>query len=398
MKTALLAYQYGMGNSGDFAINIGSLDLLYEYYDQMIIISKFTKSDTEFEIDKEYLNKYYKNIEVIEGPFKLDRSNIVGTVSNYISGLVKYPFLLVSASYNKKFKDAEVVFLNGGNLLRCNSMTDYIRLFALIFPLRLAKRNSIKYILLPQSTTSINMLGLKLLDPYLNSANTVYAREQLSKDRLEQYFPKSNIEISLDTAFFIKDREIVKSKYKKKYPHLSIKKNNVCLTLRKEDIGDIGELSLEKRHKINESIEKLINLLIEDKYTVTFVIQSKKDKEFTTHVYNKFSSCTDVNLVEEYDPLILREIYRNSTCLIGMRLHSLILAMSAGTPVIGYFDQKWGHKNPGTLGQYKMPYGFIDQDPDLHSFLVNSFENKEIMLIEIEKTKNKLRSSLQESI
>lgn len=382
----MLAYQYGMVNAGDFAINIGSLDLLCDYYDEIIVISKLTSNDTEFKKNKEYLLKYYKNIQLIDGPFSLNRNNFFTTIKSYLLALFKYPLLIANDKYNKILQNVEVVFLNGGNLLRCTNITDLVRLFALIFPLKLAQINNLDYILLPQSTTSINGIGKKILEPYINSATIVYAREEISKNKLQNIFPKSKIDLSLDLAFFIKDRDSAKIEFLSKYIYLG--NNNVCLTLRKEDIGDIKNLSADKRENIVKTTVNLVNSLLNNKFTVTFIIQSQKDKKFTEKIYSLFRSDEKVRLIEEYDPLILREIYKNSSYLFGMRLHSLILAMSVGTPVIGYFDQNWGNKNPGTLERYGMPYSYIDQNLDLFELLPEAEKNKDKMNKELHRAKN----------
>lgn len=398
MKKAFFAYQYGMANAGDFAINIGSLDLLSEFYDDITIVSKLTADDSEFNRNVEYLKKYYPNYDVIEGPFNLNRGNIVSTLKSYLLGALKYPVLLNNGKYNKYVRDSDMLFLNGGNILRCESFTDYVRLYALLFPLRLARKNNTDYILLPQSTTSINYKGNKLLEPFLNQAKLVFAREDISYKKLSTNFRNANIVNSLDSAFFIKNREIPRNEYEEKYNILSTKNRNVCITLRKEDLGDIGELSNEKKEKIETAIKNLANILLNKDYSITFVIQTKKDKEFTQKIYNQLKTNSEVTIVEEYDPLILREIYRNSLCLFGMRLHSMILAMSVGTPVVGYFDPNWGSKNPGTLGQYGMPYCYINDELDLFSLLKEAIKNRDNMISGIEESKENIIKLLEKEV
>jgi len=368
MKKAFFAYQYSMANAGDFAINIGSLDLLENYYDEITIVSKLTKDDSEFINNIDYIKKYYPNFKVIEGPFNLNRGSLIKTFRSYIFGMIKYPYLLLMGVYKNAIQKSDIVFLNGGNILRCGSMTDYIRLHALLFPLRIAIKSNKDYVLLPQSTTSINNNGKKLLSPFLNRAKIVFARENLSYGKLKSDFPDSNIEESLDSAFFIKDRKVPKQEYEDKYRSLASMRKNICLTLRKEDLGDIGELSDVKKKRIESEIIALAEKLLRDEYSLTFVIQTKKDKAFTEKIYNEFKTNNRVSIIEEYDPLILREIYRNSLCLVGMRLHSMILAMSVGTPVVGYFDPNWGSKNPGTLGQFDMPFSYIEEDNKLYKY------------------------------
>lgn len=388
MKKAFFAYQYGMANAGDFAINIGSLDLLENYYDEITVISKSTLADPEYKNEVEYLEEYYSNIKLIEGPFNLNRTSHLKTLTSYFFGAVKYPFLLARGKYRKEIENSDMVFINGGNILRCSGITDYVRLHALLFPVKIAKKVNVSCVFLPHSTTSIDQKGKKLLAPYINTAKILFARENISYDKLTQEFPNSNVVHSIDSAFFIKDRDMVKKKYEQKYKVLCKKSNNICITLRKEDIGDIGELDSEKINSITSTIRNLVEKLLVENYNATFVIQTKKDKSFTYDIYKMFETNTNVSIIEEYDPLILREIYRNSVCLFGMRLHSMILAMSVGTPIVGYFDQRWGSKNPGTLGQFEMPFCYIDDGLDLYDYLLVAVSKKDTMDIKIQAFKN----------
>lgn len=396
MKKALFAYQYGMANAGDFAINIGSLDLLSEFYDDISILSKQTRNDPGFNESIKYINKYYPNYNVIEGPFDLDRKSFYKTFKSYTSGVLKYPFYLIKGRYYDETINTNIVYLNGGNILRCASLTDYVRLFALVFPLKLAIKNDKPFVLLPHSTTSIDNRGKRLLKPLLNKAKLVFAREELSYELLKANFPKANIQKSIDSAFFIKDRDSVRNAYNKKYSG-EISSNTVCITMRKEDIGDIGELSSSVIDKIEETMVKLITDLLNQEHKVSLIIQTSKDLEFTKTIYNQFSN-DNISIIEEYDPLLLREIYRNSKCLYGMRLHSMILAMSVGTPVIGYFEKRWGIKNPGTLEQFNMPFSFIEDGNDLLSYMVQAMNNEKLMNIEIKRKKKLVIDNLREVV
>jgi polysaccharide pyruvyl transferase WcaK-like protein len=398
MKKAFFAYQYGRANAGDFAINIGSLDLISEYFDEITILSKTTDA-IEFQKDKKYLLNLYDNINILEGPFNLDRTSNYKLLKNYSVGLYKYFSLTYKGIYKKSIINNDIVFLNGGNLFRCSNFTDYIRLYALTFPLKIAKKNNMKYVLLPQSTTSLNKIGKNLLSNYINNAEIMFAREEITYNKLKSHFPEANMLNSLDTAFFIKDRNQFKEIYKKKYSDIIGETlDNITITLRKEDIGDIGELNKEKQSIITKKIEELVESAIQENIKVIFVVQTLKDKEFTEKIYNKFNREKMVNIIEEYDPLVLREIYRNSSCLFGMRLHSIILAMSVGTPVVGYFDQNWGSKNPGTLGQYYMPYTFINERKTLFT-LCNTAKNKqELMMAKLEESKKDMKSFLVEKL
>ena len=84
--------------------------------------------------------------------------------------------------------------------------------------------------------------------------------------------------------------------------------------------------------------------------------QTEKDINFTKQVYEKYENNRNVSFILSKDPLELRKIYSEVDLLIGMRLHSIILATSVGTPAIGIFDSSWGKKNPGTMKKFELPF------------------------------------------
>jgi hypothetical protein len=65
----------------------------------------------------------------------------------------------------------------------------------------------------------------------------------------------------------------------------------------------------------------------------------------------------------------------------------MILAMSVGTPVVGYFDPNWGSKNPGTLGQFDMPFCYIEEDNKLYNMIKIALENQDAMKKKITQSK-----------
>ena len=69
----------------------------------------------------------------------------------------------------------------------------------------------------------------------------------------------------------------------------------------------------------------------------------------------------NVDLIECYDPTLLREIYKQMDVLVTMRLHAGILSLSALIPVVGIFSEEWGLKNPGIMKDYHMPYTLIEK-------------------------------------
>ena len=63
---------------------------------------------------------------------------------------------------------------------------------------------------------------------------------------------------------------------------------------------------------------------------------------------------------------------------------------------MGYFDRSWGLKNPGTLGDLKMPYAFIGDDVSLFSLINDAQSVVEEMKIIIDRRKNELVKSCKD--
>lgn len=395
-KKALLTYMYSNKNAGDMAICLGALDILEEANYEVSSISRFDENHPEYKMSVNYLNKYYKNLNVVPGPFKLERYKSKFSVYiNYIVGGTRNLALYRSEFWNSLVSKSDVVFLNGGNILRCASFSDFARLIALVFPLKLAIKNNKKFVILPHSTTKINVLGKFILKNIMKEASQVWARENLSYKKFKEAFKEVNLYSNIDMAFFIRDRGKVTEEYMNRYSSL-ISKGTVGITLRGETLGDLGKLDNNKIEKIVETTEKVVEKLLENKKKVIIFVQTKKDKELSEKLYKKYKKY-GVLLIEEYDAFLLREIYKNLDLLIGMRLHSLILAMSTGTRVVGYFEREWGLKNPGIMNKFKMDYSYTEEE-NLTNKVITSlkcYSREEILsLVQSEKTifLNKLRA------
>lgn len=380
-KRCLLAYIYGVQNAGDFAICYGALDCLTELYDEVVAVSRYSANSREFNQTAAILSKRYgKSVILIPGPFSLDRSSKVSTICSYTQGAGS---LLRSAIFGWKtdvLKTCEKIYINGGNLLRSESLTDSIRLEAILFFPRLASKLEIPCIFLPQSTAGSldNHQGKKLIRA-LCQAEKSFFRESVTFEKMKEMGVHGLP--SLDMAYYIQDEADTEVRHLQK----SSSTEFVCCTVRKNDIGDIGEISSESQQIIREEFQKFVHLLRERGLKCVFVVQTKKDISFTKEIVNL---CEGSELVEEYDPLSLRDLYRRSRCLIGMRLHSIILASSVGTPVVGYFREEWGVKNPGTLLDIGMPFAFVGDGVSLGSLMANALNHREDMVASINSRKN----------
>lgn len=356
MKKAIVFYLWGMKNAGDMAICLGTISLLQELGYEITFISRFAEGEESYIESKKYINKYYNNINIEPGVFTLNRNDSkLKILRSYFKGMAKTISPVDDKRIKKLILESDVVFLNGGNILRGNSFIDYARLMALFYPFHISQHLDKPMICLPQSTAKSSRIGLRILQNKLEKFETVFIRENISFSILDEKLNNVFLKKSTDLAFFLKDSPIVFDEFNEKYETIINKKEkSIALIFRGTTIGDLKEFNFEKKNIIAKNIVKFIEEFKND-YKIYFVIQTKKDKGFTKYIKQMVDTIADVTLIEEYDPYVIREIYKHMDFIVAMRLHAAILAMSTQTPVIGYFDKSWGYKNPGIMKDVGMP-------------------------------------------
>lgn len=354
-KHAVFAYTFSMINAGDFSLNIAAIAILVENNFSVTLISRFEESSKEFkETNQCFKNLHGEKVRMLSSPFKLDRdSNKLKNITNNLHGAFVLSGFLKNKLIEDEIKKADLVVLCGGNILRCGSFTDYMRLQALNYPLALAKKHGKEYVIFPQSTAEINNIGERLLGRMINNAKAVFLRESLSFDKINSLYPSANTIETLDLAFFLLDKKVFKKSNDKK---------SIAFTIRAGKLAGIGELSVSEKEDIAKMIISAV-ISLKDSCHITFVIQGDNhDRKITQKIRDdlRLNYSFEVDLVEERDTFKLIDLYSKFDLLIGMRLHSIILAAIAGTPSYGLFRKEWGLKNPGILNQLNLPYSFVD--------------------------------------
>ena len=351
MKIISLVYGYSARNAGDFAITLGAIDILLELGYKVKLFSRYRAKSTDYKDAYVRIKGMYGDrVEIYECPFSLDRSASKFTMlKNYADGMLSIIGVNKQRAFKKALLDSDFVIFNGGNLFRCRSFIDFSRLTALLYPLELAKKRKKKYIIFPQSASTINGLGKKLLIPILKGAQKVMIRENESYQYLSSLMGDRNFSKSIDLAFFINKN------------HLPLSGVNgtgkVALTLRFHNIGDIAYLPQKDIDTIFERHETIINKLKKIGKKPIVVIQTQKDEKLSLEFAQKHNlEVYNTNNVSE-----LLSFYAQVDMLIGMRLHSIILALSVGTPCMGIFYRQWGLKNPGLMQHFDLPYYYYDE-------------------------------------
>lgn len=372
MKVTIF-YGYSADNAGDMAITVGALDLLSERFDEISIFSRYYEGSISFEQSKVYLETRYNNIKVFPCPFILDRTaGVLNSFYNYGYSCLKYFGLISNESVHKEIDESSLVLFNGGNLLRCTSLVDFIRIKALFHPFKYASKKGVPYIVLPQSTSGVNWYGRKELARMLDNATAVYIREEKSFNKLESLFPTANILRSCDAALFIDFQEKSRNRYFKDY---NFDSKTIAITIRAFTLGDLKPFGESKLKEICKRVSEFVVKANSEGYTCTFVIQCEKDRTISERI---ISSIRDIHSItckifSSNDPVELGLFYKKCDLLFGMRLHSIILAIANGTPCYGYFDESWGLKNPGFMNMFDLSFEFIGSNKEDKNFIITDY-------------------------
>ena len=361
MKKALVFYLYGNRNAGDMAICMGTIEYLKQKGYDITMVSRFSEEEAEYQRSKKYVAEYYPEVKVYPGPFSFERDySKLQKLIAYGKSYLKVLGVIADKQTKDLIRNADVVFFNGGNLLRAASMADYLRLVGLFYPIEIARKIGKTVYCLPQSTAKISNAGEKLIGKYLKCFDKIFVREKISFDELSKRFPDIPFARCTDMAFLCSNTKAAERKFENLA--LNIEKNTIAIVVRNTSIGDIGELEADKQEKLLSQLATILRK--QENYQYLIVVQTEKDKRFSQKVLEMISASNTVRMIESHDPLVLREIYKRVDGLVTMRLHAAILSLSAFTPVLGIFSKEWGLKNPGIMRDYGMNYWIVEDDKD----------------------------------
>lgn len=306
MKIGIVG-NYGHDNNGDEAILQGMLHQLIEelgYSKSDIVVFSNNPEDTftRYQVESRYLLKK-------EGStFK----TIMKTILHHI----------------KILRNLDVLIIGGGGLL----MDMYKRDAPLYSTLAMiGKLSGCKVIIYGVGAGPINTkLGKFLILNMVNKASLVTVRDEKSRQLLLSKGARKEIHIVPDPAFALGDL------------------NNKMLTswINRVAVTAVPYFSSfywpESKPEVYEEYirsmaRNLDHLIKENRVEVTlFSSKYPQDVQVTKDIIQNMSEKSRVKLIEDnLHPKEIMELVQNHDLVIGTRLHSLILSVAGGTPVIG---------------------------------------------------------------
>ncbi|MCD4784709.1 MAG: polysaccharide pyruvyl transferase family protein [Candidatus Eremiobacteraeota bacterium] len=297
------------------------------------------------------------------------------------------------------FRDNNVVISCGGGFLN-----DYYPLYKRTVGFILARLYGCKTVIYAQSVGPFWRYISKLQARWiLENASLVILRDEKSYDILRNRLniKNENTHITADEAHLLPSVDPGKtpvSSIKKEFPGKLL----VGISIRRWEFGDIPD-EMERQRKVSlyiSAVKEICTHLV-DKYNTHIVFISTcqgrpeyfiDDSKFAAGVIKDLPREARDNITvtsDAYDPRKLKKIMENFDLFVGMRMHTIILAMCAGVPCVGL---GYEFKTEELFKQVGLPEYAVDLKSDrierLNDIVDDLIENREIVSKKIKNNLN----------
>jgi len=421
-KKIVVTHVYSDSNKGDSAISACTIDAILSANPNNLITahSVFTECDPDFHYHNRFLGKKKINIEegVMPSPHigteKYLFSDVVALIRllyTYIqySAALHFPKLPGIGSKKQKnavdrIRNADIVVLKGGQYIYNNSesIRGWFFLWRTLLPIRCALKLNKKVILFGQSIGPFKTKkSFKYVLKTLLKCHKIVLREKLSLTLFEKEgVEKSKFILAPDLAFLTIPEQIPMIK--------SVQKNQLRsffgITVVNWSFPNHPDPEAAKKNYTNNLIEAIKTVSIKYQLTPVLIPQVSVRHHGVSDLdlLNQIKTSLEKNLIQsiiikkDFSPSQMAGLYKQCEFLIGTRLHSCILAATAGIPVIAIRYQ--GFKTQGIMDDLGMSEFVHDISSVKSNELCQSVDdimgNRDEIIKTINKNTNKMRTTL----
>lgn len=213
------------------------------------------------------------------------------------------------------------------------------------------KKKGLPVVLMPQAFGPFHNPEIRTyFAEVVKNSDLIYARDDQSYKNV-MAFPGSDSKVHLapDITLFYDEQKSLKIETGEPY---------VCL-VPNERMYDQG--AKEWRHSYNDVMEEIGKMIRKHDVPLKIVVHDcgSGDREIAIKLAKVFRNqdCSQVELIEEEDPLLLKHILGNSLFVISSRYHALVSALSQAVPVIAL---GWSHKYQGLMKDFGLDEQYIN--------------------------------------
>ena len=383
IKEVTILYAYGSVNPGDHAIAPGTLEYIKRTNKncRINLISLFKKDTEEFKKQKEYFSKYYPEVNFICQDFNSTRLIPSSKLDLLVKTLFYFAGFILSSFFNYCFfkskaftsiLNSDLIIINGGHLIFWNDKMGernfIIRgIFSIVW---MTKKLNKQYVFHGQSYgpfyfKKTEIIQKLLFKKTLTNAKLLTLREPASQPRLFDLLKNKNqiSPVLLDSAFFIKDQDNLQAN--KLFRQHNLHENQfIVFALRLSKRGSQEELEKERIDKYKQVLLDTIKYWsANEDFKLVFVCQVPQDLIDTKNIVQHIPPQAREKFIyihEDLTPGLLKSIYKSARFIIAMRFHSMIFALSEGTPTIGISYYEIGPKIKGLQELFSLKSYFFE--------------------------------------
>lgn len=333
-------------NRGDMALVHSALLLLQKKYPQarINVISMIPEGHKYWQSAHLSLQESFPELSIIPSALPME-ANAVRPITALRLGAaflsMFVPWFSRFSGYAKEVKEADLIVSVGGHYLFSynNNLKSLFRLLRLTQPFTLGLHLNKKVVLFSQSLGPYQgKLAHKVVRSIFAKAKCI-VRESLSKELITSIAPDAKVEVKPDSAFYL-------SKFEVNDTAPVPSERYAVFTLREPMKGDVSKVRISYMEQLKGAGLKLLEDGKVDKIYVFPHVTGPTLLEDDRKISRDFSELCNNEAIELLSkPLSLPQtlaFYREASFVVGTRFHSVVFALSQGTPAVAlsYYGPK----------------------------------------------------------
>lgn len=355
IRSVVLVNAWHDDNKGDGGIVEATIEMMRVHHPHaaITIVSKLSSGHPEFPTAHRHLSRRFPEVSVLPLPNGLrEPSGPIGRFTSSLTWVLDLPLAGVRARTRDEvqrladaIRNADLVISVGGHYFfnRRAHPRDWGRLHRHLYPLLLARRYGVPYIMLGHSVGPFpDAVSQRLIMPVFRDAHAIALREEISRRVLAGFGISANVIVLPDVAFALQ-------------PALTPRVESILKrhALRPHSfwVVTVRRFGSERAMAVFQAeMSKLIRTALGDGLTERVVLVAhchgptpmEDDRAPTRDLARELLGEAVCVVEDDLSPRELSALYANAELTIGTRFHSVIFSLIGNTPAyaISYFGPK----------------------------------------------------------
>lgn len=362
MLTVTIVNCYHDSNKGSCALAWGLIRQLQrtQLVQTITLMTLYHQDSPLFPSAFRHVQTRFPHIAMLPSPLRSPSRPAAGSESGYRRGVGDWlrlvpPFAGLASTGGRRrlaareaglaaIRDSDLVIWRGGPLPAAPRATFNPGLYATAFPLLYARREGVAYGFAPQSVGPLRSAeSRRLVATLVKDSRFVFVRDRPSALLLAQCgADRDRLVTMLDSAFWVEPRS--SPRLEGLLARAGVDTGFLAVTVR-------GMFPMAEWTPYHQELARAIDRVVPSVYPRAIIVantysdQGLDDRPAMRDLYRHIRHRDAVTLMmEDLAPDELAALYGRARLLVGTRLHSVALALAAGTPsvAVAYAPKTWG--------------------------------------------------------